>query len=68
METPDARCAAPVNQAVWVLMIAVGTVCGEALALTAGRLALKTRQGRVTVDLVAARGITVVGTCPPVFR
>lgn len=45
-----------------------GTVCGEALELTAGRLVLKTRQGRATVDLAQAQGITAVDSCAPVQK
>jgi hypothetical protein len=45
-----------------------GVVYGEALELTAGRLVLKTSQGRATVDRAQAQGITADVSCPPVSR
>jgi hypothetical protein len=40
-------------------------LCGEVVSLADGKLALKTEQGQLTVDLTKANGMSAVDSCTP---
>jgi hypothetical protein len=42
--------------------------CGEVVAVSEGRLTLKTAQGQITVDLTEVIGLTAVDSCAPTSR
>ncbi|MDK3258962.1 hypothetical protein [Blastococcus capsensis] len=48
------------------VLLANGSLqCGEVVSLDTGRLTLKTAEGRMTLDLTQAAGLSAVDSCRP---